>query len=143
MGIKIKINGIESLNRKIDRLIEHDIKDAVTKATSLVFTEAKLTVPVDQGNLRKSLHMEVEDKEKETVGKVATNMEYAPYVEFGTGRRGTGSYPYEIEGVQLSYNQKYAGQTAQPYLYPSLENNRDECRMIIERAIQKKIQQIK
>ena len=43
---------------------------------------AKLLVPVDTGALRNSISHKVSDNEC----YIGTNMEYAPYIEFGTGK---------------------------------------------------------
>ena len=51
----------------------------------LVENEAKIKCPVDNGLLRNSITHYIEDNPDELVGVVGTNVEYAPYVEFGTG----------------------------------------------------------
>ena len=58
-----------------------DIHEPLTKACLLVESEAKNKVPVDTGALRRSINTKIYD----TYGVVGTNLEYAPYVEFGTG----------------------------------------------------------
>jgi hypothetical protein len=47
---------------------------------------AKHRCPVDTGRLRGSITHRVEQEENAVVGVVGTNVEYAPYVEFGTER---------------------------------------------------------
>ncbi len=157
MGIKVKINGITRLNKKIDKLMSSDIKKAVTDATGVVETAAKMLTPVLTGELRRSIHMDVKDKEMTVTGKVFTTNEYAAYVEFGTGRKGKGTYPYELEGIQLEYadyNWTFpdpkkederiwtSGQVAQPYMYPALSRNKNKIRAIIHQSIKNKINEI-
>jgi HK97 gp10 family phage protein len=157
MGIKVKINGITRLNKKLDQLVEHDLKKAVVDATGLVKTSATLLAPSTTGQLRQSIKMDVKQEDAAMVGKVFTNQEYAAYVEFGTGRKGKGTYPYEIEGVQLEYadyNWTFpdpkkegeriwtSGQVAQPYMYPALALNKKNCTNIIQNSIKRKIRQI-
>ena len=49
--------------------------------------------------------------------QVYTNVEYAPYVEFGTGERGQSSDIDRPEGI--SYKADWKGQAAQPYMTPA------------------------
>jgi HK97 gp10 family phage protein len=76
------------------------------KAGQLVEGEAKLRTPVDTGRLRGSIASKV-DGDKAIVG---TNVEYAPYVEYGTGKM-----------------------RAQPYLRPSIDYNRSNLRRLFEK----------
>lgn len=48
---------------------------------------AKRRCPVDTGRLRSSITSDVVAEEGALVGVVGTNVEYAPYVEFGTSRQ--------------------------------------------------------
>ena len=68
---------------------------------------AKLNCPVDTGRLRNSITHERNDKEGYV--QVGTNVEYAPYVEYGTSR-----------------------QSAQPYLTPAILDNLDEYEQIAD-----------
>lgn len=45
---------------------------------------AKRLCPVDTGRLRSSINHELERDAEGLVGKVGTNVEYGPHVEFGT-----------------------------------------------------------
>lgn len=45
---------------------------------------AKTLCPVDTGRLRASITHEVGKEGNELVGRIGTNVEYAPYVELGT-----------------------------------------------------------
>jgi len=78
------------------------------------------------GNLKGSLTHRVDPAEKSVTN--GTNVEYGPFVEFGTGQRGAGSGVTPPEGYQ--YGGK-PGMVAQPYLTPAYEN-RDAIRGILE-----------
>ena len=111
-----------------------ELRSAMNEATKLVHGQAENLAPVDKGGLAGSIHMQVKDTGKELQGRVYTNCEYAPYVEFGTGVTGNGTYPYQVKGLRLEYKNKgwayydedkgewiYTnGQKAQPYMYPAL-----------------------
>jgi len=57
------------------------ISDIVNKAALQIEREAKLNCPVDTSNLKNSIHAKPID---ETSAQVGTNIEYAPYVNYGT-----------------------------------------------------------
>lgn len=123
--------------KRLNKIAEMDLKDKMVQATTVVHAQAKLLAPVDTGNLAGSIHMEVKKKDKNLEGRVFTNVQYAPYVEFGTGIKGNGSYPYKIKGLNLSYRDspwvftpdggetfyRTKGQVAHPYMYPALKQN--------------------
>ena len=72
---------IDKLILKFDKLSDVSVKQALERACLVVENSAKEKAPVNTGNLRSSLTHEVTGN----VGTVGTNVEYAPYVEFGTG----------------------------------------------------------
>ena len=77
---------IENLDKLISKLEKLDnVNQAMEQACILVENEAKIKCPVDNGLLRNSITHYIEDNPNELVGVVGTNVEYAPYVEFGTG----------------------------------------------------------
>lgn len=85
------IKNVDRLLQRLNNIANSDIKSTMVKATVLVQNQAKLLAPVDTGNLRSSIHQEIKDDVKNTQGRVFTNVEYALYVEFGTGQKGAGS----------------------------------------------------
>ncbi len=54
--------------------------------------------------------------------EVGSNVEYAAFVEFGTGRRGAGAGLRSVP-AEYAYGNS-AGMNAQPYLWPALEAER-------------------
>ena len=70
------------------------LQQNIEKAALTVERKAKQNCPVDTGKLRASITTEVGKLEAE----VGTNVEYAPYVEFGTSK-----------------------QSAQPFMRPALD----------------------
>lgn len=75
------MSSIDKLIIKLDKMSNVSIKEALTKACLIVEDAAKEKAPVNTGALRNSITYEVMGNE----GIVGTNLEYAPYVEFGTG----------------------------------------------------------
>lgn len=102
---------------KIKVVIENDNTDEIKKLmldAKLVALEAvglqaegyaKRLCPVDTGNLRNSITHTADDD----TAYIGTNVEYAPYVEFGTSKT-----------------------AAQPYLRPAAQNHSEEYKRIIE-----------
>lgn len=126
-----------------------DLQDAMNQATALVHTQAKALAPVEKGQLAGSIHMQVDKSPSRLQGRVYTNVEYAPYVEFGTGVKGNGTYPYAIKGLGLTYRDKgwvyqdedtgewvyTKGQKAQPYLYPALKEKEKIIKQLFQNSV--------
>ena len=91
---------------------------------------AKLLVPVDTGALRNSISHKVSDNEC----YIGTNMEYAPYIEFGTGKdsvMGGRQTPWVYQAADGNFYMTN-GQRARPYLKPAVADHVDEYKRIIE-----------
>lgn len=94
--MKIEVAGTEKLKAKIAKLQAISMSNAVRKGALKVERDAKIIVPVDTGNLRRSITHQVEGNQ----AIVGTSVEYAAKVELGIGQR------------------------RQPYLTPALNLNR-------------------
>lgn len=135
MGVSININGVGDVKTKMSKLpakLMSRVTASMKTAVLVVETGAKLNCPVDTGNLRTTIKGKTNRTGDSVIGTVGTTCEYAPYVEFGTGRRG--GYPYPTS-VPLAYSGKVAGQAAQPFLGRSLNGNKDTVRNILSQAI--------
>lgn len=103
MNVIVNVVGLEALKKVLKEKIEKvngNVEKAVVKATLKVEADAKKKVPIDTGRLRSSISNKIEKIRDEITGKVGTNVVYAPYIEFGTGRM-----------------------RPKPYLYPALQKN--------------------
>ena len=90
--------------------IERALKKAIATAAYNTEAGAKRRAPVDTGNLRDSITTNIASDGKSA--EVGTNVEYAPYVEFGT-----------------------VHQAAQPYLLPAFADAVKELRDTVEGVI--------
>lgn len=90
---------------------------------------AKLLCPVDTGRLRNSITHDVRD-DKVYIG---TNVEYAAYVEYGTGVFVAGGRPtpWRYQDDKGNWHTT-SGQPPQPFIRPAVENHLDECKNIFE-----------
>lgn len=146
------IIGLDSLIHKLNNISQMEqVKKTMNTATLLVHGQAKSLAPVDTGNLKGSIHPKVITEGKTIIGKVYTNLNYAPYVEFGTGSKGNGTYPnkdvdltyrdtpwvYTPDGGDTFYYTE--GQVAQPFMYPALKRNEKKIKAMFKEAIHTEI----
>ena len=113
------------------------LKEAVLRALERCGLQAegyaKDLTPVDTGNLRNSITHQVSEDGREVY--IGTNVEYAPYVELGTGiyAEGGGGRPtpwvYQDEKGQWHWTR---GNPAQPFLKPAVADHAQTYRNIIE-----------
>jgi HK97 gp10 family phage protein len=103
------------------------VYDALDVSGQLVEDAAKLLSPVDTGNLRGSIHHKV--YRNELIVRIGTPVEYAPYIEFGTGelaengqgRKGGWFYVDEKGNKHFTFGNK-----PQPFLRPALLENKNK-----------------
>lgn len=147
---KIGIVGLVELETKLEGIANTDFKKALEKCAVRVRDTAKEKVPVDTGELQKSLTYEFESDYTVAVG---TNKFYAPYVEIGTGifageytngmynqYVGTGrqdGWVYFDEATGQFYYTR--GQIAKPFLLPSLLENEAWIKQELGRAVKKEV----
>ena len=132
MIVKIDAN---SLLKRIDKMgSETNISAAIGKACALVEGEAKKKAPKDTGALRRSISSTV----KGTEGIVFTPLEYAPYVEYGTGlfaeEGGRKNVPWYYKDEEGKWHRS-SGQHPHPYMRPALNENREEVLRLIKEGI--------
>lgn len=110
MRINFDVSGLDDVKDAIKSRGEKlkNLEKALSKAGQTVKAEARALCPVDTGNLRRSIYSHRDGLEC-TVG---TDCEYAIYVECGTHKM-----------------------AAQPFLYPALENKKEEIVEIIKEEI--------
>jgi len=99
--------------------IRQKLVDKLTLAGEIVASSAIQKCPVDTGNLRGSITSEID--ENALVARIGTPVEYAPYIEFGTGE-------YAENGMG---RKDWKGMKSQPFLRPALIENREKIRGII------------
>lgn len=136
MIVKIDAN---SLLKRIDKMgSETNISAAIGKACALVEGEAKKKAPKDTGALRRSITSKVENTGSEMKGVVFTPLEYAPYVEYGTGlfaeKGGRKDVPWYYKNEEGKWHRS-SGQHPHPYMRPALNENREEILRLIKEGI--------
>lgn len=127
--MEIRFEGLDRLARKFERLsnpavVQQTAKKGIMKGSLLVEGDAKDLCAVDTGRLRNSINSKTEIHGDTIESTTGTNVEYGPYLEFGTGQRGASSPQHP--GVSLSFRSDWKGMSARPYLYPALIQNRQK-----------------
>ena len=143
----------ERIIGKFDKLANADYGQALRKACLVVENDAKRRCPVADGQLRASIRTEINGN----VGTVGTNVEYAPYVEIGTGiwagtepANGAENYHGEYTGsgrqTRWSYQDAEGnwystiGQQPQPFLFPALFENTETITQVFKDEIVKELE---
>lgn len=133
--MSIEFEGLDRIIATIDDVADvSEVKRALGKACALVESSAKQKAPKGNGELRRSITSEVNDTE----GVVFTPLEYAPYVEFGTGlfaeNGGRSDVPWVYKDEKGDWYTTY-GQHPQPYMRPALDENRQKIIQILKEGI--------
>jgi HK97 gp10 family phage protein len=135
----IRIEGLEAILDRIDKVGDPAaMTAAMKKACLLVERSAKQKVPKGNGELGRSITSEVEVDAKEVRGIVYTPLEYAPYVEFGTGlfaEAGDGrkDVPWCYQDDEGEWHST-SGQHPRPFMRPALNENREQIKRLLEDA---------
>ena len=132
MAEDVKVEGLDAILEKIEDIANgEDIIQRLGIACALVERTAKELAPKDNGELRRSITSKVEG----TTGIVFTTLEYAPYVEYGTGLfaevAGRKDVPWCYQDDEGEWHST-SGQKPQPFMRPALNNNRAEILKILE-----------
>ena len=138
--MSVRFEGLEEVLDSLEELVDADrLAAAMTKATLLVERSAKQKVPKGNGELGRSITSEVTKEADGTiVGIVYTPLEYAPYVEYGTGlfaEAGDGrkDVPWSYQDDEGEWHST-SGQHPKPFLRPALNENREQIIRLLEGA---------
>lgn len=116
----------ENLSEFIHKDMDMHLSRAMAKACAAVQKAAREKAPSDTGALRRSIDFEVNESGAE--GVVFSNLEYAPYVEIGTGvhsSKGNGrKTPWAYEGSHGWVTT--SGNKPQPFLEPAAMESQSE-----------------
>ena len=124
----IKLEGLDNVLGKLNSIANPaTVEKAIGKACALVERAAKEKAPKGTGELRRSITSRIEDDGGDIVGIVYTSLEYAPYVEFGTGSHSStgGGTPKDHWAYMGDDGKMHIGKPmkARPYLKPAVANH--------------------
>ena len=132
MANDVEVQGVNKIIETMDKMVSPEaIATALGQCCALVERTAKELAPKDNGELRRSITSKVENN----VGIVFTPLEYAPYVEFGTGlfaeTAGRKDVPWCYQDDEGEWHST-SGQKPQPFLRPALEQNRANIKKLLK-----------
>ena len=124
--MSVEYEGLDNVLNAIDELDDISQLEAILgRACALVERSAKQLAPKDTGALRRSITSKIEGDK----GIVYTPLEYAPYIEYGTGlfaeQGGRKDVPWWYEDDKGEWH-KTSGQKPQPFMRPALNENREQ-----------------
>lgn len=137
MSAEIKFEGLDKVLDKLDKISSTaNVEAALGTCCAIVERSAKQLAPKDNGELRRSITSKVEDG----VGIVFTPLEYAPYVEYGTGlfaeEGGRTDVPWSYQDEEGEWHST-SGQKPQPFMRPALNNNISLIKQILKEELTK------
>lgn len=124
MSTTVTIKGLNNLTRKFHKLQKaaqgRILENAVTAGCLPIQNAAVVKAPVETGTLRRSIHTEIISSSESSVrASVGTDVEYAPYQEFGT--------------VHIP---------AHPYLRPAFDEQKNNAKNEIAAALKAQIENV-
>jgi HK97 gp10 family phage protein len=134
--MKIRINGLEEVLDTIDEIKDmSQLEQALGRACALVERSAKQKAPKGTGELRRSITSEVSG----TKGVIYTPVEYAPYIEYGTGLfaeggNGRKDVPWRYQDDKGEWHTT-SGMHPRPYMRPALEENKQRILEILKEGL--------
>ena len=133
--MNVEFEGAEKLIARLDKMSdEATLRKNLETAALLVERSAKQKAPKDTGALRRSITSKVEGLE----GIVYTPLEYAPYIEYGTGLFAEGNgrkdVPWNYQDDKGNWHST-SGLKPQPFMRPSLDENREKIVDILKEGV--------
>jgi HK97 gp10 family phage protein len=122
--MSIELKGFEEVLKMLEQaLSEEKVRKGLEQSVLLVERTAKMKAPKGDGELRRSIQSRVDGN----TGYVYTNLEYAPYVEYGTGlfaeEGGRTEVPWSYKDEEGNWHST-KGMKPRPYMRPALNENR-------------------
>ena len=135
--MSVRIEGLGDVAEMLERPTEaQTITNALTKACLIVERSARQKAQEikDTGALSRSITHKVENNE----GVIYTPLEYAPYVEYGTGlfaeNGGRTDVPWRYQDEKGEWHST-SGQHPQPFMRTALDENREQIIRLFKEGI--------
>ena len=139
MANNFKLEGLDNVLDRLDSILDpEELKIAMGRACAMVERSAKQKAPKNTGELRNSITSKVETDGNEVIGVVFTPLEYAPYVEYGTGlfaeEGGRKDVPWHYQDDEGNWHST-SGQKPQPFMRPAFNENREDILRLLREGI--------
>lgn len=141
--MKIEVHGDNEVILSIEKYTSTEkLIGAVANACDIVEEAARRNAPKRSGELRKHMESNVEENGNEIKGTISNPLEYAPYVEYGTGLYAEGGngrkeVPWAYKDEKTGELIWTAGQHPHPFMRPALNDNRNDIIATIKEGIGK------
>lgn len=137
--IDIEVRNLEGVLAAIEQMGDtEEVRQALGRACAVVERAAKEKAPKDTGELRRSITSKVEKNGDKLEGVIFTPLEYAPYVEYGTGlfaeNGGRKDVPWHYKDDNGEWHST-SGQHPQPFMRPALNENREKVLRTLKEAL--------
>lgn len=125
----------EDNSKKIKKALMEVSEQALEEAALLVEAQAKALAPVgNSGELRDKIDHNIKEVNGMKIAQVGSPLQYAIYVEYGTGEHATngagrkGGWVYKAPDGKFYFTR---GMKAQPFLLPAFRRNKKNIESII------------
>ena len=135
----IEVVGLDEIFERFEEVedINKFIK-SMEKSCALVERDAKKNAPKGDGHLRRSITSKVTQENGTVKGAIFTSLEYAPYVEFGTGLFAEGGgrtdVPWCYQDEKGNWHST-SGMRPSPFMRPALNDNRENIKRILKEGL--------
>lgn len=118
-------------------ILQKAMPQVTKRIGALMVDYSSMMVPVDTARLKGSLTHSESDNGLEFETRAGTNVEYGPYVEYGTGDAGqwSGGATYRGHDSGAKYTEGWPGMYARPYLRPALFDNEQFYAKLVNTAV--------
>ena len=135
----VEFKGLDEVMDALDQIADAPgTVKAMQKACALVEAEARKKAPKGNGALRNSIESRVEVNGDDIIGVVFTSLEYAPYVEYGTGlfaeNGGRKDVPWCYKDDEGEWHST-SGMKPHPFMRPAFNENREKIKEILGESI--------
>lgn len=100
------IEGVDRLEKRLEQMKKIRLKEGMSKAITLVQSEAKSNCPVRDGELQSKILTDVEEDGDVTRGTCWSAAAHGAYVELGTGPKGQASHNGISPNITPAYSQE-------------------------------------
>jgi HK97 gp10 family phage protein len=137
MSNTVEVKGAEEIAEKLNGVLDAEtMEQNLKKICALVERAAKQKAPKGNGELRRSITSRTEGE----LAIIFTTLEYAPYVEYGTGlfaeEGGRQDVPWHYQDDEGEWHTT-SGMPPHPFMRPALNENRAEIKRIIKGGLKK------
>lgn len=148
MNFNMELEGLDTLVDLLSKLsnsafAEEALHSSLMRGARVMQGQAKINCPVDTGQLRNSIAVCYTTDGVE----VYTNVEYAEYVEYGTGKQGDSSVAHTTKD-RWSYRDADGkwhttrGQPPNPFWRTAIEQTSPQIKTVVKNALMRRIREV-